>query len=154
VFGRKKKRQRQLAEILESDAPHDRLVAAIHGGAVVVVDGDAVAGYGWPQLSVDAQRKALVDFCGVLVKQFGADSASFTVFLDATMSASVPRSKVIAVEVADDRTAAAERAIEEIEDARSAVAVWSDANAVSLRAAGAALFRPDDLLDGFLDLGT
>lgn len=70
------------------------------------------------------------------------------------MEPAIPRSKSVTIELTDDRTAAAERAIEEIEAADVAVGVWSDANAISLRAAGATLFQPDDLLDGFLDLNT
>lgn len=120
----------------------------------MVVDGDAVATYGWPHLSIDTQRKALVDYCTTLAKEFAAAPVAFLVFFDASMTATIPRSKVITVELTDDRTAAAERAIEEIEAAHSAVAVWSDANATSLQAAGATVHHPDDLLDGFLELDT
>lgn len=154
MFGRKKKRKRQLAEVLAGDQPQDRLLAAIHHGASAVIDGDAAASLGWPHLSIDVQRGALVDYCGTLAKLVSADQAGIWIFFDRQLETAVPRSKLITIELTEDRTAAAERAIEEIEAADVAVAVWSDANAISLRAAGATLFQPDDLLDVFLDLNT
>lgn len=153
MFGRRK-RKRQLAEILVGDQPQDRLLAAIHDGARAVIDGDAAASLGWPHLRIDNQRGALVDHCANLAKMLSVDQTSIRIFFDRQMEPAIPRSKSVTIELTDDRTAAAERAIEEIEAADVAVGVWSDANAISLRAAGATLFQPDDLLDGFLDLNT
>jgi len=155
VFGRKKRRERQLADRLAGDAPHDRLFAAIHEGAQAVIDGDAVTSYGWPNLSMNEQRAALIEYCETMAKMLSVDQSAIRVFFDQTMDAAIPRSKAVAIELTEDRIAAAERAIEEIEAASESVAVWNDdPNAGSLRAAGATVYLPDDLLDGFLDLST
>lgn len=158
MFGSRKRRERQereLANRLASDAPNDRLFAAMHAGAQVVVDGDAVATHGWPQASTPEQRKALVHFCEAVVGMHSSSQATIRVFFDASLDKTVPRSKTIAIELTEDRNAAAEQAIQAIEAGRASVGVWSaDPNAVSLRAAGAIVCSPDDLLDGFLDLGS
>lgn len=126
----------------------------MHGGAVTVVDGDAVAGLGWPHLSIDTQRQALIDYCGTVATEFSVKPSAFWVFFDASVIETVPRSKAITIEVVDDRPAAAERALEEIEAADDSVAIWSDVNAISLQAAGATMHSLGDLLDVFLDLGS
>ena len=153
MFGRKKRRERELADALAGDAPYDRLLTAIHGGAHTVIDGDAVARYGWPHLSTNEQRNALIDYCRTIAKVVSVDASVICVFFDQTVDDAVPRSKAITIEAAEDRNAAAERALEAIELAEMSVAVWgNDPNAASLRAAGATVFALDDLLDGFLDL--
>lgn len=152
MFGRKK-RARQLADVLAGDTPYDQLFAAIHRGAQAVIDGDAVTSYGWPHLSMNEQRAALIDYCGSMAKVLSVDQSAILVFFDQTMEAAIPRSKAVTIELTEDRIAAAERAIEEIEAADESVAVWNDdPNAASLRAVGATVYRPDDLLDGFLEL--
>ncbi len=152
MFGRKK-RQRQLADVLAGDKPYDRLLTAIHGGARTVIDGDALATYGWPHLSTNEQRNALIDYCETMARLVSADPSAISVFFDQSVDDAVPRTKAVTVERTEDRNAAAERALEQIESAEAAAAVWGDdPNAASLRAAGATLFAPEDLLDAFLKL--
>lgn len=156
-FGGRKKRRRLLLEQLEGDQPQDRLVTAVHGGSLVVIDGDGAANLGWPHLPVNRQREALVEYCGVFAADLDATAAALHLFFDLSVEDVVPRSKKVVIEMVPDRITAAERALERVETAvagsGSPVAIWADdPNGASLRAAGASLFSLDVLLDCFIDL--
>ena len=115
-----------MAVILASDEPSHRLLAALHGGSRVVIDGDAAATRGWPEDSIDRQRGALVDYCRSMATWLSIDQPVVRIFFDRSMDDAVPRSKSVTVELVDDRTTAAERALVVIESGTPVIAIWGD----------------------------
>lgn len=154
MFGRgAKKRRERWKAAQDPESPAVQFVEALAAGSALVLDGDAVASYGWPHLDISAQRSNLVGYCASLAEAQEMDAARVWVLFDRMTQEAAPSSRRLTVQVADDRTAAAERALELIGELSPSVVVWADdPNAASLRAAGASLVATDVLLDAFLDL--
>jgi hypothetical protein len=119
---------------------------------VVLIQGDAVASKGWPDMAVGEQRGALVTYLNILA---GDTGAAPDVMFDAAMggSDSLPESRVVRIRLSADEGSDADELAALIatypEEWPVAVVTDDDVLAAGAVAAGATVLDNDQLLDLF-----